>query len=188
MKIIRSVLFLLICCFLYQPSVLAQNGAVIVRGDMFTFWAEWDGDLFVAFANSAALGAFCGLETETVEGKWKIIEQPIGEFKKWHDNGDYFTQVYDQISVEEFFVDPCGSWQNEPIIAEGIVHMASNGFGWGPNGNASGYTFSGTLYDLDGNCASGMVDLNIIRRWRWNKKLGDYVSQVNKGPRLTCTN
>lgn len=186
MRTIRNILLLVFCCFLYLPSALAQNGAVIVRGEMMTFWAEWEGDLFVAFANSPALSAWCGLDTEAVEGEWKIIEQPSGEFKKWHDNGDYFTQVYYQLPPEEFFTDPCGYWESGPIIAEGIVHMASNGFGWGPNGNASGYTFSGTLYDLAGNCASGMVDLNIIRRWRWDKKLNDYIPQVMKGPRLSC--
>ena len=73
MKIIRNVLLLVFCCFLYVPSAVAQNGAVIVRGEMMTFWAEWDGDLFVAFANSAALSAFCELDTETAEGEWKVI-------------------------------------------------------------------------------------------------------------------
>jgi len=115
MRIMRNVLLLVFCCFLYVPSALAQNGAVIARGDIYTFWAEWDGDIFVAYANSLGLSAFCGLDTETVEGQWKIIEQPNGK-SKYHDNGDYFTQVYYQLSPEEFFSDYCGYWESGPKL------------------------------------------------------------------------
>ena len=176
MRIIRNVLLLVICCFLYVPSALAQNGAFIERGEMQTFFAEWDGDIFVAYANSQGLDFFCGLDTEPVEGEWKLIDQPNGKFK-YNSTGDYFIQVYYQLSPDDFFNDYCEYWENGPIIAEGIVHFA---------GNTVGHTISGTLYDLTDNCTSGMVDLNIIRRWRWDKKLNDYVQQVWKGPRLSC--
>ena len=178
----RAKILLTLVVLVFSVSVSAQNGAVLERGQMHTFWAEWDGETFAAFATSNALYNICGLETDGAEAEWTIITLP-SDIVKFRANGNYMTRVYSPMSPGEFFSDPCWYWQNGPMIAEGIVH---SNFYHNNGRNVDGYTFSGTLYDLTPTCPSGMVDLNIIRKWKYDKKLGGWVDQVIKGPRLSC--
>jgi hypothetical protein len=191
MKLSRKIFYPGLCCLLWSVQAFAQNGAMIERHEAQTFWAEFDGnDTIVVIANTLGLDTFCGIDTELVDGTWTLIDQP-NEMWKSHINGDVFAQVYSPASsVFDVFFCPlgdvaecaCDYWVNGPMIAEGIVHWTDN-----DNGHRTcGGNISGTLYDLTGNCSSGMVDLNTIRRFKYDADGNCSIPHVIKGPRLEC--
>lgn len=192
MRLPCKIFYLGLCCLLWSAPALAQNGAVLTTNEAQTFWVEFDGnDTLVVVANSRGLDFFCGIETEGVEGTWTIIDQPNGMWIYRH-SGDVFAQVYSPASsVWDVFVcalgDPiacaCDYWANGPMIAEGILHWTDH-----DNGRRTcGWNISGTLYDLTGSCPSGMVDLNTVRRYKYDADGYCSIPQVIKGPRLACT-
>ena len=194
MKFVRNLLLLSIICLLNAPIALAQNGAVIVRGQDNFGDFFWDGeDLLVVV--STDLGFFCADEVDLFPYDWMELWRPDGSLK-FHENGNLFTRVYQPATPDDFWGpdgDPCPFIEGGPLVAEGITHFTYNdndAIGGHPNRqNVFGYNVTGTLYDMDEFCpGDDMVDLNIVRRFKIEKKCeGDcFAVQVWKGPRLSC--
>jgi hypothetical protein len=193
MKFVVKAIFLLFLCMIYAPATIAQNGAVITSQDMEVLYIEWEGDTVAYFANSLGLKNLCGIHTDPYyEVEFKFIEQPNGITKR-HVNGDYFIHVHYPASLTDIiscgdpnvFVCACDYWESgSNLVAEGIVHsnyISTNGK------NVEGYTLSGTLTDVTGVCDSDMVDLNLIRQFKYDKKAESWFVHLMKGPRLECT-
>lgn len=194
MKWIRSILLFSLSCLFYPLVALAQNGAFIERGDLEVGGFEWDGDQTLVIYSS-----YSNLDCEPggvlLEAEYMAVIRP-DETIKYHDSGDYFTRVYYPATPDDILPPEenlCSFWDTGPIVAEGILHSIWNdNDAYGTSERRKivwGYNLSGTLYDRSGECPSGMVDLNVIRRWTYRTfKCKDdcFTEQVIKGPRLEC--
>lgn len=194
MKFIKYILLVSLICLCYPLAALAQSGAVIVRGDFTHGYFEWDGDqTLVIYSSYSNLG--CEPGSVVLDGAYMVVIRPDGT-RKYHDAADFFTRVYypaTPADIVDFETELCPFWDAGPIVAEGILHSVYNdNDAWGTHDRRRivwGYNLSGTLYDLSGDCPSGMVDLNVIRSWTYrNFKCGDecFKEKVMKGPRLEC--
>lgn len=193
MRIMRNVLLLVICCFLYVPSALAQNGAVVVKDQGLFAFSEYNGDGLLAVMSSDS-EFFCNFDGDLIFYDWMTVIRPDGSIK-YHDRAFFFTRVF-FTTPEAFWADPCASWNNyDLIVAEGITHQVYNdndAYADRPNARVSwGFTVAGGLYDLVGLCEDDMIELNIVRRWLAKKDFPacepDCIFKtVFKGPRLNC--
>jgi len=176
---------------------LAQNGADKDSGQYTSGvnWAYTDGEGLLVVISSDS-NFYCEDELgELLWLDWMEVTRPDGS-GKYMDRGHFFTRAF-YATLDEFFADECGLVTDESrIIAEGITHSTfnDNDTTGSRNGrNVWGFNISGTLYDYAGLCDDGMVDLNILRRWKlmkgadWPACWPDCViPQVIKGPRLDC--
>lgn len=111
---------------------------------------------------------------------------------------NFFTRVFQPATPDDFWGpdgNPCPFIEGGPLVAEGITHFTYNdndGFGGHPNRkNVWGYNVTGTLYDMAGSCPDDMVDLTIVRRFKWEKGCDSspddcIIPRVLKGPNLDC--
>ena len=190
MKILSNVLLFLLVSLLYVPVASAQNGAVIIRGEGDVGLIEWNGESVLAVLSSD-LGFYCEDELDITPFEWMDVVRPDGSIK-FHEKGNLFARVYYPATPDDFWLDPCDFIENGPMVAEGITHFTYNdndATNAHPNRqNTWGYTLNGSLYDLAGFCGDGMVDLNIVRRFKFEKNCeGDcVVPQVLRGPFCQC--
>ena len=192
MKSIRILLCAI--CLLTISVASAQNGAVVIRGDILIAWADWNGGSVVAVQSSES-DLFCNAEPgEIILTDWLAVFRPDGTIK-YQERGAYFTRVFYPMTPDVFWSDPCAFWNDGPLVAEGITRSTLNSNDWDaahPNRRSSwGYNAVGTLYDYAGFCDGGMVELNTVRRWLLEKDypacLPDCIfKEVRKGPRLNC--
>jgi hypothetical protein len=192
MKRLCNVLLFLLVCLLFAPVASAQNGADIDRGQDQYGGIEWNGeDILVVLATDA--GFFCAGELDLVPYDWMAVTRPDGSIK-FHENGNFFTRVFQPATPDDFWGDgdPCVFIEGGPLVAEGITHFTYNdndaNGGHPKRQNVWGYNVTGMLYDMVGFCPSDMVDLTIIRRFKWEKDCeSDCVTpRVIKGPQLDC--
>ncbi len=191
------VLLATVVVVLLLLPVSAQNGAVKDSGETPMLAWFWDGGNVLSL-HSTRPTFFCAPgEHDPLE--WMTITRPDGSIK-YKDQGNYFTLVF-SATLDDLFSEGC-ALVNDPsrILAEGIVYGVWNDNDSELSGNRTnswGGTLTGTLYDNAGICDSGMVDFNVVRRWKVLKKDAPYclpddcpvaIPQVEKGPRLTCTN
>jgi len=183
-------LFLLVS-LLYAPVASAQNGAVIFRGEDDFGRVEWNGESVVAVLSSD-LEWYCGDELDIVPFDVMGVFRPDGSIKG-QQKGNIFARVYYPATLDDFFADVCGFIENGPMVADGIAHFTGNDndvYVTHPKRqNSFGYTLNGTLYDLAGFCADGMVDLHIVRKYKNGNNCGEidcFRVQVEKGPQLSC--
>ena len=189
-KFRNSMIFLLVCLF-YAPVASTQNGAVIVRGADDNGFVEWNGESVVAVLSSDSLWYCEWWERYIVPYDIMAVIRPDGSIKT-QEKGSIFARVYYPATAEDFWADPCDFIANGPMVADGIAHFTGNNND--ANGshpkrqNTYGYTLNGTLYDLAGFCADGMVHLNIVRKYKIAKNCESdcFFVQVEKGPRLSC--
>lgn len=193
MRIMHNVLLLVICCFFYVPSALAQNGAVVVKDQSLFAFSVYNGDGLLAVMSSDS-EFFCNNDGDLIFYDWMTVTRPDGSIK-YHDRAFFFTRVF-FTSPEAFWADPCASWNNyDLMVAEGITHQVYNdndAYGVRPNARVSwGFTVAGGIYDLVGLCEDDMIELNIVRRWMKKKDFPScepdcIIKTVSKGPRLNC--
>ena len=171
MKFVRNLLLLSIICLFYAPIALAQNGAVVVRGEVPYGWAWKDNDLIAVGLTDVDLLCFPPEEGDKFLDTMEVT-RPDGSIK-YKESGALYTRLFFSETWDDFFADPCVFWNNGPLLAEGITNYSSfdNDFNFDtqhPNRrNVWGLTLSGTLYTP--LCESGMVDLSIIERWMLSK-------------------
>jgi hypothetical protein len=190
------VLLAMVVGLLLLVPVSAQNGAVKETGETPMFAWFWDGNNVLSIhATNPSFGCEPGHEDVLLE--WMAITRPDGSIK-YKDQGNYFTLVL-SATPDDLFSEGC-ALVNDPsrIIAEGIVYGVWNDNDPSVSGNRTniwGTTMAGTLYDYAGICGSGMVDFNVVRRWKLLKKdvpeclpndCPGLINQVVKGPRLSC--
>ena len=193
MKILRNVLLFLLVSLLYAPVTSAQNGAVVDRGQGNFGMFEWNGeDILVVLATD--LGFWCAGEVDLTPYDWMDVWRPDGTLK-YHERGNAFTRVFQPATPSDFWGpegDPCPFIEGGPLVAEGITHFTFNdndAIGGHPNRQAVwGYNITGMLYDVVGSCPDDMVDLTIIRRYKWEKGCDSdcVIPRVIKGPQLDC--
>ena len=196
MKILRNVLLFLLVSLLYAPVASAQNGAVVDRGQGNYGGFEWNGeDILVVL--STDVGFWCAgepTEEDLTPYDWMDVWRPDGTLK-YHESGNFFTRVFQPATPSDFFGpdgDPCPFIEGGPLVAEGITHFTYNdndAIGGHPNRQAVwGYNVTGMLYDMVGSCPDDMVDLTIIRRFKWAKNCDSdcVIPRVIKGPQLDC--
>ena len=197
MKSLGMFLFICIICLLNAPIALAQNGAVVLRGEdvLGSAWTD-DAGLFVMAATDAEL--FCtDPEDWDATLNWMMVIRPGGSIK-YQDRGAFFTRVFFPATWDDFFTDACALWNNfDDMVAEGIVHSTYNDNDLDPDfhhpqrRNVWGYTFAGTLYDYAEVCDNDMIDLNIVERWMLKKDFPAcdpdcLFKYFMKGPRMEC--
>jgi len=190
------VLLAMVVVLLLLVPVSAQNGAVKETGETPMFAWFWDGgNVLSLHSTNSSFGCGPG-ENDLLE--WMTITRPDGSIK-YKDQGNSFTVVL-STTPDELFSEGCALLGDPSrILAEGIVYSVWNDNDSNLSGNRTntwGGALAGTLYDYAGICESGMVDFNVVRRWKVLKKdapeclPGDCpvaILQVEKGPRLTCT-
>ena len=200
MKSIRICIWLCAICLLTTPVALAQNGAVVTRGDELYGWYDWNGENVLAI-QSSEIEFFCFWPelSDVIWVDWMEVLRPDGTFK-YHDKGDYFTRVFFPATPDDFDADPCALWNNADLmVAEGITHSVYNDNHANAydvphkRRNVFGYNVTGKLYDTAGLCSKGMIGLKTVRRWKLDKDFpaclpDDCESdvQVWKGPDLNC--
>lgn len=194
MKILRNALLFLLVGLLCPLVASAQNGAVVDKGQGNFGTFIWDEeDLLVVVATD--MWFFCGDEENLFPYDWMVVTRPDGT-PKIHERGNLFTRVFQPATPEDFWGadgNPCPFIEGGPLVAEGITHFTYNdndGTAGHPNRqNVWGFNVTGMLYDLVGSCPGDMVDLTIIRRFKWEKGCeppGCVVPRVLKGPQLDC--
>jgi hypothetical protein len=200
MKYIHRFLFLSLLLLIYAPLALAQNGAMITRGELLFGGIESnDEDVILMYASDS--NGFC--EAELGDLLWVTymeVLRPDGTIK-YHDKGKFFARVYYPATWDDVGDDPCVLWNDDSLlIAEGITGMSPyndnhlNAYGVPhKRRNVFGFNLAGTLYDMTGLCSSGMMELNTIRRFKLDKDFPDCLPddcdddvQVWKGPRVSC--
>jgi hypothetical protein len=199
MKSIGIFLLLCIFCLLNTPVALAQNGAVVTKGETLIGWWDWNGEDVMAL-HSSDLEAFCDEPGDLIWTDWLEVVRPDGSIK-YHERGAYFTRVFYPATLpEDTFDNWCDLWNNDLLlVAEGITHSTFNDNDFDPafhhpnRRNTWGYTVTGALFDYAGFCDGGMVELNTVRRFLLKKNshaclsLSDCIfKEVRKGPRLNC--
>lgn len=193
MKSRRIFLWLCVICLMSTQLAVAQNGAVVEKGQDLFAYTVYNGDDLLAVM-SADSEFFCNDEGDLSFVDWMAVIRPDGSVK-YQDRAHWFTRVF-LTTPEEFWVDPCASWNNyDLMVAEGIAHGVWNdndAYADRENARMSwGLTTAGGLYDLVGLCEDDMVELNIVRRWLAKKDfpacLPDCIfKSAIKGPRLNC--
>ncbi len=194
MKSIRVFLWLCVICLFSTQVAIAQNGAVVVKGQDLTAWYNYNGDDGLLAVMSSDSELFCNQDGDLIFYDWMEVMRPDGSVH-FHDRGHYFTRVF-FMTPEVLFADLCASWNDyDLMVAEGITHSTFHDNDANEERpiarNSFGYTVAGGLYDLVGLCEGDMVELNIIRRFLLEK---DYPAcepdcifkSVIKGPRLNC--
>lgn len=194
MKAIRGYLTFVLVTFLGISAAMANGGAIV---DKYTGeeqgWFFWDGDQTLAmFSSNSEFN--CNSESETINIDLMDVTRPDGTIMS-HGNASFFIRVFYGVNPDDFFAGACDLWYNGPIVAEGLIQSSvfniNDGYSTHPKRTTTyGLNMSGPLYDLTGYCPSGMVDLNIVRRWQWrnNCSSGCFRWLVINGPRLECAN
>ena len=194
MNVFQKCFVVAIACFT-SSIAMAQDGAEVIRNQFELAYFEWDGgDVLAVVATDMYF--WCGDEEYTEPYEWMAVIRPDGT-PKIHERGHLFTRVFQPATPDDFWGDgdPCPFIEGGPMVAEGISHFTYNdndGIGGHPNRqNVWGYTLSGTLYDIVGSCPDDMVDLTIIRKFRWEKGCNSdpetcIIPRVIKGPELNC--
>jgi len=147
---------------IYAPLALAQNGAVITRGE-FIFGGVESNDENVILLYSSDSEGFCGATLgELLWVNHMEVLRPDGTIK-YHDKGKFFARVYYPATWDDVGDDPCVLWNDSSLlIAEGITGMSPyndnhlNAFAVPhKRRNVWGFNLTGTLYDATGLCSSG---------------------------------
>ena len=163
----KARVIIVIIALLFSGHALAQNGAVVLHPDDwlegFIDWNDQD-DIFVIGSSDAEF--FCEDElVDPIFAKATWVIRPDGSIQT-RQKYNMYTRVFDGMTFEEFNDDPCAAWNDSRLIAEGIsqfrfndnhVNAYSNPH---KRRNSFGFVFNGVLYDLNGNCPSGMVKLH----------------------------
>jgi hypothetical protein len=195
----RTIVSLLcgVILFVAMPTdVEAQNGAFVFRGENTVWLYEWNGESVLAVLSSDPDFSLqpapfaCGDEGEVVPFEVMGVFNPNAV--KLLEKGDLFARVYYPAIPDDFESDPCFFLEEGPLVAEGIVHFVNNDndfFLEDPNRqNSFGYTINGVLYDIGGLCSDGMVHMNIVRRFKYEKNCEEdcIYPQKLRGPALNC--
>lgn len=195
MKVLRIIFSLAIFCLFVSTVAVAQNGAEVTRGQDQLGMFFWDGNDTLT-VHSTDMYFWCSDVPDTVPYDWMEVIRPDGTVK-FHERGHLFTRVFQPATPRDFWGDddPCPFINDGPMVAEGIAHFTYNdndGFGGHPNRqNVWGFNISGMLYDIEGSCPDDMVDLIIIRKFKWEKGCDSgpdvcIIPRVLKGPELDC--
>lgn len=189
MKFVRNLLLLSIICLFYAPIALAQNGAVVVKGEVVGAWGWKENDLIAIGLTDVD---FLCVPPEEWDEFYDVmvLTRPDGSIK-YKEGGALYTRVFFSETWSDFFDDPCAFWNNPDIlVAEGIANLSYHDNDLNPDTqhpnrrNVWGPTLSGTLYTP--YCPSGMVDLSIIERWMLSKdksEIDKYMFKFN----VDCT-
>jgi len=186
MKFIRSILMLSVICLLTTPLASAQNGAEIYKyPDYLVIHSEWNPSQELLALFSSDSDAYCGADSIAIPYEITWIARPNG-FWKYHDSGYYFMRVFQMTpgDLDTLETNYCLIWNDTGrMLADGMVYGVTN---TGPQGWQ--YNLSGVLYDSVDLCEGDMVELNIVRKWKFLKNCDSNceIPQVTKGPRLDC--
>ena len=189
MKFVRNLLLLSIICLLNAPIALAQNGAVVVRGEVVGAWGFLEDGLMALGVTD--MDFFCAPEDELDELYDTLtVIRPDGSIK-YKEGGALYTRLFFDVTWDDLFSDFCGFWSNPDfIVAEGMANLSYHDNDVDPatqhpnRRNVWGSTLSGSLYTP--YCESGMVDLSIIERWMLSKdksEIDKYMFKFN----VDCT-
>jgi hypothetical protein len=189
MKGIRILFCFCVVGVLTTAFVSAQNGADVDRFDWPTgepFWMMyWDGENLVSVHSYDDPNINCGDEIPEMQPGWRqVVELPNGVVQTV-DHRNWYTRVMVG-TEEEFWADPCLFIQTAERVAEGSTHGTYHNT-WDPRKMKlfGGFTIAGPLYDLVDMCDGGMVEFNLMRKWKWSEEDGWNYGPV-KGPRLSC--
>jgi hypothetical protein len=179
----RTLLSLLLIVFLPAFVFANGNGAQVFVDPMTDTGLVYEGESVLLFFTT--LPDFCGSDEDWM-ARLKVVENPNSVH--WQVTGFYYIYVFDPMTPEEFIAagGPCTLLQDERLVAEGIAKgfWVDNDWFGEKNTYSWGWGFNGTIYDLTGDCDSGMVELNYHWRARCNKGNGCKLNV--KGPRYWC--
>jgi hypothetical protein len=172
----------LIFGFVILP-VSAQNGAFIYRDYITDTAAAYDGNSVLLFFTT--LPDFCNSVDDDWLARLKVVDNQ--NKTHWQLTGFYHAMVFDPVPDLQAFRDAGGPCAHlEDVVAEGIIRgtWVDNDWDWENDHQSWGWNYSGTIYDLTGECDTGMVEVNYHFRGVWSAKKGQKVNV--KGPRYQC--
>jgi hypothetical protein len=181
----RKLLFSVVLIALLSTFAFTQNNGAEVYIDEYTDVAwVYDGESVILFIST--LPDICS-SSEDWTARMKIVDNK--NKTHWQLTGFYQVYLFDPITPQEFIdAGLCALLEagDERLVAEGIAKgtWVDHDWDWENTHASWGFGVNGTIYDLTGDCASGMVALNYQERGRWNK--GNGFKLNTKGPRYQC--
>jgi len=181
----RKLLFSIALILFVSTFAFAQkNGAEVYIGEYSDIGWVYDGESVVLFIST--LPDICSSDEDWM-ARMKIVDNKTKTH--WQLTGFYQVYLFDPITDDEFRdAGLCAllAAGDERLVAEGIAKATWVDHDWDfENTHVSwGWGVNGIIYDLTGDCNSGMVALNYQNRGRWNKGNGFKLNV--KGPRYRC--